>query len=157
MFLKIHWKNSTRLGFRWLMKSIETIKLFKSSFCRCYSLCFYISMNKQIKPKQKFISLKWKFLNDSSILDSLPSTQKSPSNLDNPKFTRIPKQTYITDFSHIPEVNIRNIFGELTPAKFRNLTFTELENDIKVIVQNGTKNTWKMKHQSRINQLMILI
>ena len=44
MFLKMHRKNSTRLGFRWLTKSIETIKLYKRSFCRCYSLCFYISM-----------------------------------------------------------------------------------------------------------------
>ena len=31
-------------GFRWLKKSIETIKLYHRSFCRCYSLCFYISM-----------------------------------------------------------------------------------------------------------------
>ena len=44
MFLKMHWKNSARLGFRWLTKSIETIKLYKRSFSRCYSLCFYISM-----------------------------------------------------------------------------------------------------------------
>ena len=42
-------KNSTRLGFRWLTKSIETIKLCKRSFSRCYSLCFYISMVKQNK------------------------------------------------------------------------------------------------------------
>ena len=38
----MHLKNATRLGFRWLTKSIETITL--RSFCRCYSLCFYISM-----------------------------------------------------------------------------------------------------------------
>ena len=44
MFLKMHYKNSTRLGFRWLTKSVEIIKLYKRSFSRCYSLCFYISM-----------------------------------------------------------------------------------------------------------------
>ena len=43
MFLKTHWKNSTRLGFRWLTKPIETIKFYKKSSCRCCSLCFYIS------------------------------------------------------------------------------------------------------------------
>ena len=43
-FLKMHLKNSTRLGFRWLKKSVETIKLDNRSFCRCYSLCFYISV-----------------------------------------------------------------------------------------------------------------
>ena len=51
MFLKMHWKNSTRVGFRWLMKSIEPIKLCKRSFCRCYSLCFHISM---FTLKEKF-------------------------------------------------------------------------------------------------------
>ena len=44
MFSKMHCKNSTRLCFRWLTKSIETIKLCKRSFYRCYSLCFYIFM-----------------------------------------------------------------------------------------------------------------
>ena len=40
----MHWKNSTCQGFRWLTKSTETIKLYKRNFCRCYSLCFYVSM-----------------------------------------------------------------------------------------------------------------
>ena len=40
LILKMHLKNSTRLGFRWLMKSTETIKLYNRSFCRCYSLFF---------------------------------------------------------------------------------------------------------------------
>ena len=41
-FLKMHLENSwNTLG---LTKSIETIKLYKRSFCRCYSLCFSISM-----------------------------------------------------------------------------------------------------------------
>ena len=80
---------------------------------------------------------------DSSITDLLPSTQKSPSNLDTPKITRTPNQTSITDFSHIPKVNIENIPGELTLAKFRNLILTELGNDIKVIVQNEIKEHLK--------------
>ena len=44
MIFKIHWKNSTHLSFRWLTKSIETMKLYKRSFYRCYSLCFYTSL-----------------------------------------------------------------------------------------------------------------
>ena len=44
MPLKKHWKTSTCLGFRWLTKSVETIKLDKRSFCGSYSLCFCISM-----------------------------------------------------------------------------------------------------------------
>ena len=47
---------------------------------------------------------------DSSITDLLPSTQKSPSNSDTPKITRTPNQTSITDFSHIPKVNIEIYF-----------------------------------------------
>ena len=43
-FFKMHLKNTTHLGFGWLMKSIETIKLYNRSFCCCYSLRFYISM-----------------------------------------------------------------------------------------------------------------
>ena len=44
-FLKMYCKNSTRLGFRWLMKSIQTIKLYKkvSAFvipCVFIFLCF---------------------------------------------------------------------------------------------------------------------
>ena len=74
-----------------------------------------------------------------------------------PQITRTPNQTFITDFSHIPKVNIENISGELTLAKFRNLILTELGNDIKVIVQKKYKNTSKMKHQSWINQLLIFI
>ena len=53
MFLQMHWKNSTRLGFRWLTKSIKTIKLYKRSFCRCYFLCFYISMIYHLIRDQK--------------------------------------------------------------------------------------------------------
>ena len=70
------------------------------------------------------------------MTDLLPSTQKSLSNLDTSQFTRTPNQTSITDFSHIPKVNLENIPGELTLTKFRNLIVTELGNDIKVIVQN---------------------
>ena len=73
------------------------------------------------------------------MTDLLPSTQKSLSNLDTSQFTRTPNQTSITDFSHIPKVNIGNIIGEVTPAKFRNSIPTELGNDIKVIVQNEIK------------------
>ena len=73
---------------------------------------------------------------DSSITDLLPSTQNSASNSDTPQVTRAPNQTSITDFSHIPKVNLENIPGELTLTKFRNLIVTELGNDIKVIVQN---------------------
>ena len=54
------------------------------------------------------------------MTDLLPSTQKSLSNLDTSQFIRTPNQTSITDFSHIPKVNIGNIIGEVTPAKFRN-------------------------------------
>ena len=61
---------------------------------------------------------------DSFMTDLLSSTQKSPSNSDTPQFTRTPKQTSMTDFSHNPKVNIENILGELTPAKFRNLILT---------------------------------
>ena len=42
--LKMHFKNLMRLGFRWLAKSIETIKLYNRIFGCSYSLCFYISM-----------------------------------------------------------------------------------------------------------------
>ena len=80
---------------------------------------------------------------DSSMTDLLPSTQKSPSNSDTPQITRTPNQTSITDFSHIPKVNIENIPGELTLAKFRNLILTELGNDIKVIVENEIKEHFK--------------
>ena len=47
---------------------------------------------------------------DSCMKDLLPSIQKSPSNLDIPKITRTPNQTSITDFSHIPKVNIEIYF-----------------------------------------------
>ena len=65
------------------------------------------------------------------------------SNSDTPQITRTPNQTSITDFSHIPKVNIENIPGELTPATFRNLILTELGNDIKVIAQNEIKEHLK--------------
>ena len=80
---------------------------------------------------------------DSSITDLLPSTQKSPSNSDTPKITRTPNQASITDFSHIRKVNIENILGELTLAKFRNLILTELGYDRKVIVENEIKEHFK--------------
>ena len=69
------------------------------------------------------------------------STHKFPSNPDTPQFTRTPNQT--TYFSHIPKVHIRNIIGELSPAKFRNLIHTELGNDITVIVQIEIKKYLK--------------
>ena len=74
---------------------------------------------------------------DSSLKNLLPSTQKSLSKLDTLQVTRSPNQTSITDFSHIPKVNIENI--ELTLGKFRNLILAELGNDIKVIIQNEIK------------------
>ena len=77
------------------------------------------------------------------MTDLLPSTQKFPLNSDAPQITRTPNQTSITDFSHIPKVNVENIPGELTLAKFRNLILTELGNDIKVIVQNEIKEHLK--------------
>ena len=76
---------------------------------------------------------------DFSITDFLLSTQKSSSNSDTPQITRTPNQTSTNDFSHIPKVNIGNIPGELTLSKFRNLILTELGNDVKVIVQNDTR------------------
>ena len=80
---------------------------------------------------------------DFSIADLLSSTQKSLLNSDTPQITRTPNQTTITDFGHIPKVNIENIAGKLTLAKFRNLILTELGNDIKVIVQNEVKEHLK--------------
>ena len=59
------------------------------------------------------------------------STQKSPSNSDNPQFTRTPKKPSMTDFSHNPDVNI---FRELSSAKFRNLIAAGLGSDLKVMV-----------------------
>ena len=44
MFLERHFRNSTRVDFRWLTKSIETFKLDNRSFCHCNSLCIFISM-----------------------------------------------------------------------------------------------------------------
>ena len=63
--------------------------------------------------------------------DLLSSNQKSPSNSDTPQITRTPNQTSITDFSHIPKVNIENIPGELTLATFRNLILIELKDYMK--------------------------
>ena len=80
---------------------------------------------------------------DSSMTDLFPFTRESPSNSDTLQFTRTPKQTSMIDFSHYPEVNIENNFGELIPVKFRNLIFTELENDINVLVQNQIKEHLK--------------
>ena len=65
--------------------------------------------------------------------------RKSPSNPDAPQFPRTPNQSSITDFTHVPKENTGNIIGELTPAKFRNLTLTKLGNDVKIIVQNEIK------------------
>ena len=80
---------------------------------------------------------------DSSMTDLLPSTQKSPPNSDTPQITRTPNQTSITDFNHIPKVNIENVPGELTLAKFKNLILAELRNDRKVIVQKEIKEHLK--------------
>ena len=77
------------------------------------------------------------------MTDLFPSTQISPSNSDTPQITRTPNQSSITDFSHIPKVNIGKIPGELTLAKCRNLIYTELGNDIKVIIQNEIKEHLK--------------
>ena len=68
---------------------------------------------------------------DSSMKDLLSSNQKSPSNSDTPQITRTPNQTSITDFSHVPKVNIENIPGELTLATFRNLILIELKDYMK--------------------------
>ena len=68
---------------------------------------------------------------DSSMKDLLSSNQKSPSNSHTPQITRTPNQTSITDFSHIPKVNIENIPGELTLATFRNLILIELKDYMK--------------------------
>ena len=59
-----------------------------------------------------------------------------------PQITRTLIQVSITDFSHVPKVNI-----ELTPAKFRNLILTELGNDLKVIVQKKIKEHLKNETQ----------
>ena len=44
IFLERHFRNSTRVDFRWLTKSIEIFTLDNRSFCRCNSLRFFISM-----------------------------------------------------------------------------------------------------------------
>ena len=44
IFLERHFRNSTRLDFRWLTKSIEIFTLDNRSFCRCNSLRIFISM-----------------------------------------------------------------------------------------------------------------
>ena len=90
---------------------------------------------------------KWYSKNDARIKrlshDKNLYHQKSSSNSDTLQCTRTPKQTSMIDLSHYPEVNIENNFGELIPVKFRNLIFTELENDINVIVQNQIKEHLK--------------
>ena len=80
---------------------------------------------------------------DSSMTNLLPSTQKSPSNSDTSQITRTPNQTSISDFSHIPKVNIENIPGELALVKCRNVILAELGNDIKVTVQKEIKEQLK--------------
>ena len=59
IILKVRLKNSTHLGFRWLTKLIETIKLYNRSFCRCYSFCFYISMMRPTLMQCFFSVLMW--------------------------------------------------------------------------------------------------
>ena len=49
----------------------------------------------------------------------------------------------MTNFNHNPESYIGIIFDELAVAKFRKLILTELESDIKVIVQNEIKEDLK--------------
>ena len=94
---------------------------------------------------------------DSSMTYLLPSTQKSSSNSDISQITRTPNQTSITDFSHIPKVNVENISGEVTLAKFRNLILTELGNDIKLIVQNEIKEHLKNKTQKSDQSVVKLL
>ena len=79
------------------------------------------------------------------------------SNSDTPQITRTPNQTSVTDFSHILKVNIENIPGELTLAKFRYLILVELGNNTKVIVQKEMKEHLKNETPRRINQVLILI
>ena len=74
------------------------------------------------------------------MTDLLPSTN-------NPHLIQIPhillehRKKLLTDFSKTPEVNIINIFRELTPAKFRNLIRTKLGNDIFHSTKMKQKNT----------------
>ena len=84
-----------------------------------------------------------KSLLDSSMTDLLTSTQKSSSYSDTPQFPTTRKRTSVTDISNNPQVNIGNIFDELTTAKFRKLIFTEPGNNIKDIVQNEIKEQLK--------------
>ena len=69
----------------------------------------------KLKRNKNSYHLNESLLN-SSVTYLLLSTQKSPSNPDTPQFTRTPNKTSIDDLSHIPNVNIGNIIGELTPA-----------------------------------------
>ena len=97
--------------------------------------------DKQIKSK-KILSPKWKFarfFNDRFT----PFYPKIFIEFRYPQITRTSDQISITNFSHIPKENIENIPGELTPATFRNLIFTELGNDVKVIIQNEIKEHLK--------------
>ena len=60
MFLKMHWKNSTRLGFRWLTKSIETIKFYNRRSCRFYSLSLCEKCpNTELSLLRVFLYLYW--------------------------------------------------------------------------------------------------
>ena len=89
------------------------------------------------------------------MTDLLHATQKFSSYSDTPQFSRIPKKTSMTDFSDNPELNIRNIFGELTPAKFLKLILNKLGNGINDIVQNEIKEHLKNESANLINQLIV--
>ena len=76
----------------------------------------------KLNRKKKSYPLNESLL-DSSMTDLLPSTQKSPSNSDNPQFTRTPNQKSTTDISHISKVNIEKTPGEPILEEFRNFIF----------------------------------
>ena len=55
-------KNSMPLGFRWITKWIETIKLYNRSFYCCCSLCFYISMVSASSSKKSLLRYSWNYV-----------------------------------------------------------------------------------------------
>ena len=63
-FLKIQFRSSICLSFRWLTKSVEIIKLHKRSFCCCNSFCLFISMLSLIWTCMKrlhFTQISWTY------------------------------------------------------------------------------------------------
>ena len=61
MFLKKHWKNLALLGFRWLTKSIEIIKLYERSFSRILVFLYsYVLYKICLFGSNKIVSkIKW--------------------------------------------------------------------------------------------------